>query len=119
VGLPIEVLDNLDLLARARAEYLNSIVDYNEAQFQLFVALGQPPADMLAHPVPTAGVVPRGQPIPTPANPSPPVKPENPPNRAVGGPPDPTLRRVSTGPSVNPPIATTGITPALPSRAGR
>jgi outer membrane protein TolC len=66
VGLPIEVLDNLRLLARARFEYLGAIVDYNEAQFQLFVALGQPPADALAHPVPTAGVVPRGQPIPTP-----------------------------------------------------
>ena len=65
VGLPIEVLNNLNLLARARMEYLDSIVDYNEAQFQLFVALGQPPADALAHPVPTAGVVPRGQPIPT------------------------------------------------------
>jgi outer membrane protein TolC len=75
VGLPIEVLNNLNLLARARLEYLDSIVDYNEAQFALFVALGQPPADALAHPVPTAGVVPRGQPIPTPANPSPAVNP--------------------------------------------
>ena len=63
-----------DLLARARLEYLDAIVDYNEAQFQLFVALGQPPADALAHPVPTAGVVPRGEPIPTPANPSPPTR---------------------------------------------
>jgi outer membrane protein TolC len=66
VGLPIEVLDNLRLLARARQEYLGAIVDYNQAQFQLFVALGQPPADALAHPVPTAGVVPRGQPMPSP-----------------------------------------------------
>jgi outer membrane protein TolC len=76
VGLPIEVLNNLNLLARARLEYLNSIVDYNEAQFQLFVALGQPPADALAHPVPTEGVVPRGQPGPTPTpTPAPPNQP--------------------------------------------
>ncbi len=65
VGLPIEVLDNLRLLADARFEYLDAIVDYNESQFALYVAMGQPPADVLAHPVPTAGVVPRGQPVPT------------------------------------------------------
>jgi outer membrane protein TolC len=95
VGLPIEVLDNMNLLARARLEYLNAIVDYNQAQFQLFVALGQPPADALAHPVPTAGVVPRGQPIPTPPRPSPAIVPENPPIPAAGVPGDPRLRRVS------------------------
>jgi outer membrane protein TolC len=123
VGLPIEVLDNLNLLARARLEYLNSIVDYNEAQFQLFVALGQPPADALAHPVPTAGVVPRGQPIPTPANPSSPLNPgpENPANRAAGGGgrSDPTLRRVATGSSVNPPNVNAGTTPTAQPHAGR
>jgi outer membrane protein TolC len=118
VGLPIEVLDNLNLLARARTEYLNSIVDYNVAQFQLFVALGQPPADALAHPVPTAGVVPRGQPIPTPANPSPPVGGDNPADRSAPGSSGPTLRRVSSGPSVNPPIVNSGTAPAARSRAG-
>jgi outer membrane protein TolC len=51
-GLPIEVLDSLRLLARARTEYLTAIVDYDVAQFELYVALGQPPADMLARPVP-------------------------------------------------------------------
>jgi outer membrane protein TolC len=51
-GLPIEVLDSLRLFARARNAYLTSIVDYNQAQFELYVALGQPPADMLARPVP-------------------------------------------------------------------
>jgi outer membrane protein TolC len=51
-GLPIEVLDSLRLLARARMEYLTAIVDYDVAQFELYVALGQPPADMLARPVP-------------------------------------------------------------------
>ena len=53
VGRPIELLESLRLLARARDAYLDAIVDYNEAQIDLFVALGQPPADMLARPVPT------------------------------------------------------------------
>jgi outer membrane protein TolC len=52
-GLPIEVLDNLRLLADSRYAYLNAIVDYNEAQFALYVALGQPPAAMLARAVPS------------------------------------------------------------------
>lgn len=42
-GLPIEVLDSLRLLNQGRIDYLNAIVDYNVAQFQLYVALGQPP----------------------------------------------------------------------------
>lgn len=49
-GLPIEVLDSLRLLARARVEYLKAIIGYNQAQFELYVALGQPPADVLARP---------------------------------------------------------------------
>src|SRR4051812_25552088 len=69
VGLPIELLDSMRLLARARAEYLGAIVDYNAAQFSLYVALGQPPANSLARPVPTAGVVPPGAPTPTPDTP--------------------------------------------------
>jgi outer membrane protein TolC len=52
VGLPIEVLDSLRLLGRSRYAYLDAIVDYNRAQFELYVALGQPPADTLARPVP-------------------------------------------------------------------
>ncbi len=51
-GLPIEVLDSLRLLARGRAAYLDAIIDYNRAQFELYVALGQPPAALLARPVP-------------------------------------------------------------------
>ena len=51
-GQPLEVVDSLRLLARARYEYLDTIVDYNRAQFQLFVALGRPPADSLARPIP-------------------------------------------------------------------
>ena len=50
-GLPIEVLNSLRLLARSRAEYLGSIIDFNRAQFELYVALGQPPAAALARPV--------------------------------------------------------------------
>ena len=50
-GLPIEVLDSLRLLARSRYGYLDAIIDYNRAQFELYVALGQPPADTLARPV--------------------------------------------------------------------
>lgn len=52
VGLPIELLDSLRLVGLARSAYLRSIVDYNQAQLDLYVALGQPPADMLARPVP-------------------------------------------------------------------
>lgn len=52
-GLPIEVLDSLRLVGRSRYAYLDSIVDYNRSQFELYVALGQPPADVLARPVPS------------------------------------------------------------------
>lgn len=51
-ALPIEVLDSFRLLARSRYLYLDAIIDYNRAQFELYVALGQPPADCLARPVP-------------------------------------------------------------------
>jgi outer membrane protein TolC len=52
LGLPIEVLDSMRLLGRSRYAYLDAIVDYNRAQFELYVALGQPPADFLARPAP-------------------------------------------------------------------
>lgn len=51
-GLPLELVDSLRLLGRSRYEYLDSVIEYNRAQFQLWVALGQPPADCLARPVP-------------------------------------------------------------------
>ena len=57
-GLPLEVVDSLRLLARSRYEYLDAIIDYNRAQFQLWVALGRPPADALARPVPAELVPP-------------------------------------------------------------
>jgi outer membrane protein TolC len=53
VGRPLELLESLRLLAQSRYAYLRAIVDYNEAQIDLYVALGQPPADVLARPVPT------------------------------------------------------------------
>ncbi len=58
--LPIELLNNFRLLNDARRAYLDSIVGYNQAQFELFVAMGQPPANALAHPAPTEGVAPSG-----------------------------------------------------------
>lgn len=51
-GRPIEVLDSVRLVSDARYDYLNAICDYNAAQFALYVALGQPPADKLARPIP-------------------------------------------------------------------
>jgi outer membrane protein TolC len=76
--LPIELLNSFRLLAQSRILYLNAIVDYNEAHFGMYVALGQPPADMLARPVPVAGVTaptlppPGTDPAVPPVNPTPP-----------------------------------------------
>ena len=67
-GLPIEVLNNLRLKALAEYEYLDAIVGYNKAHFELYVALGQPPPPALARPVPTTGVTgPRDTPAAVPA----------------------------------------------------
>jgi outer membrane protein TolC len=52
VAHPVELLDSLRLLAEARRAYLEALIAYNEAQLELYVALGQPPADALARPVP-------------------------------------------------------------------
>jgi outer membrane protein TolC len=60
--LPIELLNSFNLLAGARVDYLDSIVDFNRAQFEMYVALGQPPANALARAVPVQGVVPRNLP---------------------------------------------------------
>jgi outer membrane protein TolC len=40
---PIEVLDNLNLLAEARVKLIRAITVFNQAEFRLFVALGSPP----------------------------------------------------------------------------
>ena len=42
-GLPIELLDNLTRAIVARQTMVSTITAYNQAQFRLFVALGQPP----------------------------------------------------------------------------
>jgi outer membrane protein TolC len=63
-GLPIEAVNSLRLLLRARLEYLESIVGYNRAQFALYVALGQPPADALARVEPGTPTQPRLPPQP-------------------------------------------------------
>jgi outer membrane protein TolC len=51
-GLPIELMNSLRLLCESRLAYLDAIMDYNLAQMELYVALGQPPASALARPVP-------------------------------------------------------------------
>jgi outer membrane protein TolC len=48
VGLPIEIMDSMRLLARSRYAYVDAIMDFNRAEFELYGALGQPPADYLA-----------------------------------------------------------------------
>jgi len=40
---PIEVLQPIQALAQARADYLNAVLAYNRAQFRLYRAIGQPP----------------------------------------------------------------------------
>jgi outer membrane protein TolC len=49
-GLPIEVLDSQRLLVKSRQALLNTIINYNIAQFELYFALGQPPAELLVRP---------------------------------------------------------------------
>jgi len=42
-GRPIELLQAIQALARARQEYVDIIADYNRAQFRLYTAMGNPP----------------------------------------------------------------------------
>ena len=51
LGLPIEVLQSIQSLARVRNLYLDAVVDYNESQYRLYVALGQPPSSAIRKPV--------------------------------------------------------------------
>lgn len=44
VVLPIEVLDNAKRLRAAREALLEAVIGFDRAQFELFVALGQPPS---------------------------------------------------------------------------
>jgi outer membrane protein TolC len=41
--LPVELLNNLDLLASARVNLVRALVRYDQAQFRLWVSLGSPP----------------------------------------------------------------------------
>jgi outer membrane protein TolC len=41
---PIEVLQPIQALAQARVDYLDAVLAYNRAQFQLFHAIGRPPS---------------------------------------------------------------------------
>lgn len=54
-GLPLEPINSLRLLVRSRQEYLDAILDYNRAQFELYVAVGKPPADLLMRPTVPVG----------------------------------------------------------------
>ncbi len=72
--LPIELLDSFRLMNGARIDYVDAIVDYNRAQFEMYVALGQPPANALARPVPTQGVSPSGVTAANPRAPAPPTE---------------------------------------------
>jgi outer membrane protein TolC len=69
-GLPIEVLDSVRLLGQGRNDYLNAILDYNRAELELYVALGQPPANVLARPA--TG---QAETMPPPTAPQPPLEP--------------------------------------------
>lgn len=44
-GLPIEVLQSLQALDRARLEYLQTLTSFNKSQFRLFTATGNIPLD--------------------------------------------------------------------------
>ncbi len=65
-ALPIELLNSFHLLADARMQYLDAVVNYDTAQFALYVALGQPPPAKFAHEIPSDLVPP-----PAPAKPLP------------------------------------------------
>ncbi len=106
VGLPIEVVDSLRLLAEARYAYLEAIVGYNRAQFELYVATGQPPADALARPVPIGGVVPGGSAVPASTAPA-------------GAQPRPAITRLNAPAPPPPPVGPNGpFARPAPARAG-
>ncbi len=43
LGRPIEVINSLNLLAGSRANLIDALIRYDQAQFRLWVALGSPP----------------------------------------------------------------------------
>ena len=60
-GQAIEVLNSASLLRAAREDYVRAVVGYDQAEFRLFVALGQPPP--LAVPAAEAASNPPGSPV--------------------------------------------------------
>ncbi len=53
IAHPIELMNSADLLNRARLDLIGAVVGFDQAQFRLFVALGQPPTQ--APPLPVNG----------------------------------------------------------------
>jgi outer membrane protein TolC len=115
--LPIELLNSFTLLADARLDYIDAIIDYNESQFAMYVALGQPPADALARPVPTEGVAPGPlpsgatspgaiSPLPIPATPDASQRPMNnpPPPATTATPPRDSVRAAGFRPTITTPV---------------
>jgi outer membrane protein TolC len=115
--LPIELLNSFTLLADARVDYVDAIIDYNESQFAMYVALGQPPADALARPVPAEGVAPTNlprdvaapgtiSPLPIPATPDAAHRPLStpPPPSTSTGPRRGAVQAASLQPTVPPPV---------------
>lgn len=49
-GLPLETINSVDLLIEAREAIIRTLVDYNRAQIELFVAVGQTPHVTIADP---------------------------------------------------------------------
>lgn len=49
-GLPIEVLQAIQSLETTRRLYLNTVIEYNQAQYRLYTALGQPPSEVIPAP---------------------------------------------------------------------
>jgi outer membrane protein TolC len=119
--LPIELLNSFNLLADARLDYLDAIIDYNESQFAMYVALGQPPADALARPAPTEGIAPGNlppgttppgmiSPLPIPATPDASQRPMNPPPppSSAPGPRQDTVQAAGYRPTIPPPANPAG-----------
>ena len=53
-GLPIEVLNSFELALRASLDSIVATVEYDQAQFRLFVSLGNPPPEVLPGALPSA-----------------------------------------------------------------
>jgi len=64
----VEPLLALQALAQARNQYLNTVIDYNRAQFQLYTAMGRPAADAIPGATPAPVNVPA---VPPPYQPPP------------------------------------------------